>query len=106
MTRGGRICFLSSLRNSRLSRLLVASALDQNIEHDPGLVHGAPQPVLHTGDLEHDLVQMPFVAGAWEPATDPVGEMLTELARPLSDGFVGDDDAAGRQQLLNHAQPE
>src|SRR5215471_1609969 len=32
--------------------------------------------------------------------------MLTELARPLSDGFVGDDDAAGRQQLLNHAKPE
>jgi hypothetical protein len=24
----------------------------------------------------------------------------------LSDGFVADDDAAGRQQLLHHAQPE
>jgi hypothetical protein len=24
----------------------------------------------------------------------------------LSDGLVGDDDATGRQQLLNHAQPE
>jgi hypothetical protein len=28
------------------------------------------------------------------------------VARPLSDGFVADDDAAGRQQLLHHAQPE
>ena len=32
--------------------------------------------------------------------------MLTELARPLPDGFVGDDDAAGRQQFLNHVKPE
>ena len=39
-----------------LRRLFVASALDQNIEHDPGLVYGAPQLVLHTGDPEHDLV--------------------------------------------------
>jgi hypothetical protein len=38
--------------------------LDQNIEHDPGLVHGAPLPVLRTGDLEHDLVQMPSVANS------------------------------------------
>ena len=29
-----------------------------NVEHDPGLVHGAPQPVLYTGNLEHDLLQM------------------------------------------------
>ena len=44
------------LAQQPLGRLLVASALDQNIEHDPGLVHGAPQPVLYTSDLEHDLI--------------------------------------------------
>jgi hypothetical protein len=33
-----------------------------------------------TGDLEHDLVQMPFVADAREPATDPVGELLATAA--------------------------
>jgi hypothetical protein len=49
---------------------------------------------------------MPLVADPWKAATDLVGERLTELARPLSDGFVADDDAAGRQQLLNHPQPE
>ena len=49
---------------------------------------------------------MPFVADPGKAATDLVGEMLTKLARPLSDGFVGDDDTAGRQQLLNHAKPE
>ena len=43
---------------------------------------------------------------AFPRRSDLVGEMLTELARPLSDSFVGDNDAAGRQQLLNHTKPE
>jgi hypothetical protein len=80
--------------------------LDQSIENDSGLIHRSPQPVLHTGDLERDLIEMPFVADAREPTTDPVGELLAEFARPLSHGFVAEDDAAGRQQLLYHTQPE
>ena len=35
--------------------LLVASALDQNVEHNAGLVHGSPQPMLHPGNFEYDL---------------------------------------------------
>jgi hypothetical protein len=31
---------------------------------------------------------MPFVAGAREPATDPVGELLAKFARPLPHRFV------------------
>ena len=49
---------------------------------------------------------MPSVADAREPTTDPVGELLAEFARPLSHGFGAEDDAAGRQQLLYHTQPE
>jgi hypothetical protein len=80
--------------------------LDQNIEHDAGLVHGSPQPVLYTGDLEHDLIQMPFVARPRQAPTDLVGELLAEFARPLPHGLVADDDAPGGQQLLHHAQTE
>ena len=36
--------------------------------------------------------------------TDPVGELLAEFARPLPHGFVADDDAAGSEQLLHHAE--
>src|SRR5689334_15850122 len=49
---------------------------------------------------------MPLVANPGQAATDLIGEALAELARPLSHGFVADDDAARRQQLLHHAQPE
>jgi hypothetical protein len=34
------------------------------------------------GDLEHDLIQMPFVAHPRQAATDPIGELLAEFARP------------------------
>ena len=97
---------LQQLAQQPLGGALVASALDQDVEHDPGLVHGSPQPVLYPGDFEHNLIQMPFVTNSRQAATDLVGEMLAEFARPLPHGFVADDDAAGRQQLLDHAQPE
>src|SRR5271169_4365496 len=47
---------------------------------------------------------MPFVAGAREPTTDPVGELLSKFARPLPHRFVADDDTARGQQLLHHAE--
>jgi hypothetical protein len=104
MTRGDRICFfVSSAAWGAAAWPLVAPALDQNIENGAGLVHGSPQPMLHPGNLERDLIQMPFVADLREAMTDLVGKLLAEFARPLSDGFVTDHDAAGGQQLLHHA---
>jgi hypothetical protein len=41
-----------------------------------------------------------------QPPPDPVGEVLAELERPLPHGLVADDDAAGGQHLLDHAQAE
>src|ERR1700741_3051280 len=35
-----------------------------------------------------------------------VGKRLAEFACPLSYGFMADDDAAGRQHLLHHAQAQ
>ena len=62
--------------------------------------------MLHAGDLEHDLIKMPFVARPWQAATDLVGELLAKLARPLPYGFVADNDPAGGQQLLHYAKTE
>jgi len=44
--------------------------------------------MLYPSNFEHDLIEMPFVADTGKPAADLVGEMLTELACPLSDGFA------------------
>ena len=85
---------------------LVAPALDQNVEHDARLINGSPQPVRHAGDLEHDLVEVPFVTSAGQPAADLVGEFLAKLACPLPHGLVADNDAPCRQHLFDHAQAE
>src|ERR1051325_833219 len=47
-----------------------------------------------------------FVSGAGQPPSDPVGERLAELQGPLPHTLVADDDAAGGQHLLDHAQAE
>ena len=62
--------------------------------------------MLHPGNFGRDLMKMPFVANPGKAATDLIGEPLAEFACPLPHGFVADDDAAGGQQLLHHAQPE
>ena len=51
---------LQQLAQQPLGRLLVAPALDQDIEHDAGLVNGSPQPMLHPGNSERDLIKMPL----------------------------------------------
>src|SRR5690348_13973743 len=71
---------LQQLVQQPLGSLLVAAALDQDSEHDAGLVHRSPQPMLHPGKLEHDLIQMPLVANPRKASTDLIGELLAELA--------------------------
>ena len=55
---------LQQLAQQALRRTLVAPALDQHVEHHPGLIHRAPEPVLYPGDLDSDLIEVPLVPGA------------------------------------------
>src|SRR4051812_10311711 len=86
--------------------LLVAPALDQYVEDHPGLVDRTLEPALHTGNFDGHLIKVPLVSDTWQPPPDPIGECLAELERPLPYGLVADDDAAGGQHLLDHAQAE
>lgn len=84
---------LQQFAQQTLGRPLVASALHQGIKDDAGLVNRAPQPVLHPGDHDDDLIEGPFVARAGQPPPDLVGQRLAELPGPLPHGLVADDDA-------------
>src|SRR5215207_4171833 len=86
---------LEQLAKQAFGGLLVAPALDENVEHDPILVDRPPQPVLLSPDHQAHFVEVPFVARAWQPAPDLVGEVLPELAPPLAHGFMAHVDAAG-----------
>src|SRR4051794_20166952 len=56
---------LQQLAQQAFGDLLVASALNKDIENKALLVDRAPEPVLLAGDCDDDLVKVPFVAAAW-----------------------------------------
>jgi hypothetical protein len=58
--------------------------------------------MLLASDLEHDLIEMPLVAGSGQPPPDDVGELL--LQAPLPDRLVA--DAAEGQHLLDHPKAQ
>src|SRR3954454_6041536 len=88
---------LQQLPEQALGGPLVATPLHQDVEHEPVLIDGAPEPVLLTSNLHLDLVQMPLVSRVWQLAADLVGEGLAELARPLPDSLMAHGDAASRE---------
>src|SRR3954469_4636005 len=85
---------LQQLAKQTLGGLFVPPALDQNVEHDPILVDGPPEPVLRSPDHQAHFVQVPLVSRVWQLAADLVGKALAELARLLPDGLMADRDAA------------
>ena len=60
---------LEQLAQQPLGCFSIAAALDQDIEHDPVLIYGTPEPVLHPGDPDGDLVQVPLVPGAGQASS-------------------------------------
>src|SRR5215217_3202514 len=77
-TRGPALLF-QQLPEQALGGLLVPPLLDENVEHDPILVDGPPEPVLRSPDHQAHFVEVPLVARAWQPTPDLVGEGLAEL---------------------------
>ena len=50
-----------------LGCLAVAACLNEDVEHNAILIHGAPQITLHALDPDEHLVQVPLVPGPWPP---------------------------------------
>ena len=64
MTRGGPALLLQQLAQQSLGCLGIATALNQNIKHEPVLVDGSPEPMLPACNADHDLIKVPLVAWA------------------------------------------
>jgi hypothetical protein len=79
---------------------------DQDVQNIPVLVDSPPQVVALPTDLDEHLVEMPLIARARSTATQSVGEGLTELAAPLMDGPVRDQDTAREHHLLDLPQAQ
>jgi hypothetical protein len=94
---------LEQLAEQAPSGFHVASALNQNVEHDPMLIHGTPEPMLPARDADDNFVEMPFVSGGRKTPADLISIILAEFQRPLPRRLMADQDPSGRQHLLDHA---
>ncbi len=92
------------LAHQPLGRLGISAALHQNVQHKAALVDGPPEPLLLAGNGDDHFVEVPFVTqAAGGSSLEFIGKMPSELLRPRSDRLMGDDDAAGREHILDHA---
>src|SRR5260221_10124751 len=83
-TRGSTL-LPEELAEQAFGGLLVAPALDQNIQNEAVLVDGTPEPMLLAGNADGDLIEVPFVATARRSPADAVGEFPAEFEAPLPD---------------------
>lgn len=58
------------------------------------------------GDLDDDFVETPDVIWAGRLAAEPPCVFRSEFPGPMPDGFIGDDDPAFEQHLLDQTQAE
>ena len=84
----------------------VPPILYQDVEHDPVLVHRAPQIVQYAPDADEHLIKVPGISGLRPSPAQSPGEVRTELQAPKPNAFVGHYDAAFGQDKLDVAQAE
>src|SRR5215475_2447075 len=84
---------LQKLAEKLLRRLLIASALHEDIEHVIVLIDSAPQVMALPVDRQKHLVQVPFVAWLGASMLQLICVVLPKFQTPLTDGFISDVDA-------------
>ncbi len=85
----------------RDGRLFVTALLNEDVEHEPVLIDGSPQPVLPSADLQPHLVDVPLVGRAGPPPTELLGVGRPELAAREANGLAADLDVTLGEQLFN-----
>ena len=70
------------------------TALQQDIEDGPVLIHRLPQIVALTPDGKKHFIHMPLVARPWTATTEVRGRLLAKFTAPSTAGFIRNDYAA------------
>lgn len=99
--------FFEKLFHQPLGGLGIAAALHQHVENKAILIDSPPQPMFVATNGDDDLIEAPFVTKPTSgPSADFAGKAPTEFLCPSTHGLVRNDNATGRQQILDHAQAE
>src|SRR5688572_29621922 len=92
---------LQQFTEELLGCLLVPPPLHQDVEHVPVLIHRPPEIMPFTVDGKEHLIQVPLIAWPGTSTAQLIGVLLTELAAPLPDGFIRDDDPTSEQEFFH-----
>jgi len=92
---------LQQLTKEAFGSTSVATSLDEDIDHVTILINGTPEIVTPTLDGDEHLVQVPRIAEATLSALQRTRVLRAELEAPKPDRFVGNCDAALREEILN-----
>ena len=79
----------------------VAANLSDFVEHISILIDGAPEIAALAVDRNDHFAKMPYVSWAWLLSLQPASVVRSKFPSPDANGFVGDNDPAFEQQLLN-----
>jgi hypothetical protein len=94
------------LAEACLRRVLVPTALHQDVEHMPLLIDRSPQRVLCPADRQKHLIQMPCILWSGMTTSQRIRIVLPECAAPLPTRFGSHRDTACTQQLFHIAIAE
>jgi hypothetical protein len=86
--------------------LLVALALNQDVEHIPILVDSSPQGMGFSMNFEKDFIQVPCVATTRAPPSQCIGVRLPTFQAPLTDRFIRDHNPALCEQFFDITKTE
>ena len=82
----------------------ISALLNEDVEHNAGLIHAAPKIVLHALDPDEHLVQVPPARGPWPSAAQAAGKAPAELLAPAPNSLIGDHNATFSQEQLDIPQ--
>jgi hypothetical protein len=69
-------------------RFAIATALNQDIEHDTVLVHRAPELMKDAVNPNEHFIEIPFITRLWPATPDAFREARAEFRAPAAHGFV------------------
>ena len=84
--------------------MLISTWLKKNIDNVTVLIDGTPKVLLLAVDSHEEFVQIPAIAQLPSPLLQTFCIVGAELPTPMSNGFVGDGNAALRQEILYIAE--
>ena len=103
---GNEAVFLQKLSHEFQCGVLVPFRLDQHVEDLAFGVDGSPQVDHAAIDFQIDFVQMPGRVGLGSAFAQVRCYHRPEMVHPAPNGFVGDRDAAFRQQIFDVAEAQ